>query len=164
MNFRSGVDSPSKEISFGDTVVLRDIDSPEMLVTWVGKEDKKGKIRAIWFDKNNAPQGEFFHTDLIKVIPKKEEKPKKLEDKVFGGISLNSIIEMDKDQFNDTLDNILQNRKIQAIKTVRAMSGTGLKEAKDFVEGVMEAFPKKSDLCLKWGQPLNYYEKFELPF
>jgi large subunit ribosomal protein L7/L12 len=45
----------------------------------------------------------------------------------------------EKTEFNVTLTGYEANKKIQVIKVVRAITGLGLKEAKDLVEGVPKA-------------------------
>lgn len=118
MNFRS-----DKRPKQGDVVRLKHIEGPRLLVLEVlGDEVTVG-----WFDLAMKYHSETFsHVMLLK------------EDNIEKTYVSKAGLDFGHVVYNAEFQNHVQsNRKIQAIKVARAISGVGLKEAKDFVEEYM---------------------------
>jgi ribosomal protein L7/L12 len=129
MNLRGGIERSSK-IQFGDKVCLWNLDHrPIMLVTNVDEEKQTATCQ--WFKTDFGLDGEVFPMELLERV--KDAKTTSSTSKynyIMHGVSLDTIV-------TDSLkEHISSGQKIHAIKEVRALSGLGLKEAKEFVEGI----------------------------
>lgn len=114
--------------------------SPKMMVEHIAEADdpdnKEKKIPSascIWF-VNNELQRQVFKIDCLKKYVKEEKavNNSNLPDSIMNGCSLNTLA---KDHL-DFRNYMFEERKIDAIKVAREITGMGLKEAKDFVESV----------------------------
>ncbi|AGA64837.1 LSU ribosomal protein L7/L12 (P1/P2) [Liberibacter crescens BT-1] len=72
-----------------------------------------------------------------------------------GGVS--SVAEVEKTEFDVILVGFDQQSKINVIKEVRSITGLGLKEAKDLVEG----FPKPIKEAVSKGEAKDIEEKLK---
>ena len=72
----------------------------------------------------------------------------------------------EKDEFNVVLASVDAAKKIAVIKVVREITGLGLKEAKDLVEGAPKTVKETvtSFRALFYSYPREYFEVMEVPF
>ena len=132
MNLRNGAILMPK-IMIGDTVKVDGIFGPFMKVTKLEENGDETIARCIYFDD----QKHFNFIDINTLLLERKEENTKTEINVekeynymMHGISLDNIVT------NSLKLYMIGEQKLQAIKEVRALSGLGLKEAKEFVEGI----------------------------
>jgi hypothetical protein len=153
INLRNGSSSSGK-LSFGTVVKVKLLkNSPEMLLENIMSETdpKTNTTREVaqcsWFN-NGVIQRVLFdarHVEEVEIVePKKHSSV--MQDVAMFGYSMNKLALKDPSIVAD----ISAGRKINAIKTVRAHTGLGLKESKDMVEAVTQY------MITNWNQ--GYFE------
>ena len=138
-----------------DKVQVRGIPGPKMIVTNIRERNKNPEkddnIRCFYFDKSGAPQfltcpdHMLEHVENVKPpaplpagwTPEARRMLRSLQNYSFMGYSAEKVVGSPGEGIK-LLDELTTGRKIQAIKYMRAITGLGLKDSKDFVEGIID--------------------------
>jgi uncharacterized protein YodC (DUF2158 family) len=128
MNFRKE-DMPG----IGELVKLKKVNGPSMLVL---ETHECGGVKVGWFDLAQNYHEHAFSCEFLE-----KEKDSSFTSK--AGLSFPSHIVKILESDVAFMNCIRENKKIDAIKLARAMSGMGLADSKRFVEDLMDRFSNR---------------------